>query len=227
VLSGAFGALFTFALLRGISLEAIASILVAAGTLGLAYFTWQSVARTSDVIAGEDRRHQQGLAPLLTIEAGATQRRVGDGAETGIRVSNIGYGLALNVVITLEGVLRYTAFRMFEATEANKLRFAGKFDPNTRSNKDGKSWLNVEEPQSEIFIRHIAISALEADGSYFQHERDFFERVYNSPVALYSVAEAKYEDMFGNKYATKYLDEELDRYEWEQPKHLRIPNPNR
>jgi hypothetical protein len=89
VVSGVVGAFVTFALVRGISLEAFASILVATGTFALAYFTWRSVARTNDVIAGEDRRHQQGLAPLLIIEAGATQRPVGDDAETGIRVAGL------------------------------------------------------------------------------------------------------------------------------------------
>lgn len=223
--SGAIGACFTFALLRGISLEAFGSILVAAGTLALAYFTWRSVARTGDVIAGEDRRHQQGLAPLLVIEANATQRPVGDGAETGIRISNIGYGLALNIEVKLEGILHYSAFRTFEDTEENKERFAGKFDPAARSVIDGKNHLNVTERESQTFDRNISISALEASGYYFQHEREFFDLVYSSPVVLYKTAMATYEDMFGNTYVTKYVDEELGRYEWRQPRHLRIPNP--
>jgi hypothetical protein len=115
---------------------------------------------------------------------------------------------------------------MYEDTEEHKQRFAGKFDPGARGVKDGKNYINVTERESMPFDRRIVISALEAGGSYFQHEREFFDRHYNSPVALYSVAVAKYEDMFGNNYATNYLDEELDRYEWHQPKHLRIPNPD-
>ena len=225
VLSGVMGASVTFALIRGISLEAVASVLVAAGTFVLAYFTWQSVTRTNDVIAAEDRRHQQGLAPLLVIEASATQRTVGSGAETGIRVTNIGYGLALNIVVTLQGTFWHDTFSTHEDTEENKLRFAGKFDPQGRSVIDGKNYLNVTERESEPFDRHVSISAVEAGGGYFQHEPDFLDRVYSRPVALYRVGLAKYEDMFGNPYVTQYLDEELDHYDWHQPQHLRIPNP--
>jgi len=223
--SGVAGAFATSALIKGISLEAFASILVAAGTLGLAYFTWQSVARTSDVIAGEDRRHQQGLAPLLTIEAKAGQRPIAGGAETGIRVCNIGYGLALNSVVILEGTLHYSATRMVEDTEENREQFKGKFPPDINSVIDGKNYLNVVEREWKPFERRISISALDSGGSYFQHEQEFLGRVSSGPVVLYRVATACYDDMFGNHYLTRYLDEELDCYEWQQPGHLRIPNP--
>lgn len=219
--SGAVGASATFGLVRGLSLEALASILVAVGTFVLAYFTWQSISRTNDVIAGEDRRHQQSFAPLLVIEAQAAQRPVGDGAETGIRIYNIGYGLALNVGVVLRGTLSYSTTRQYDDTEENRQRFAGRFKGNAYTG----GGLSVAEEGSEPFHRHLLISAIEAGSSYFQHEQVFFDHVYGGPVVSYGEAVARYVDMFGNAYATKYADEELDRYEWHQPKHLRIPNP--
>jgi hypothetical protein len=131
----------------------------------------------------------------------------------------------LNVEVVLQGTFHYSVYRQYEDTEENKALYEGKFDPEKRSVVEGKDFLNVTERESEPFDRIIAISALEAEGSYFQHEQGFFDRVYGEPVVKYKVGIAKYEDMFGNKYATQYLDEELDRYEWHQPRHLRIPNP--
>jgi hypothetical protein len=207
----------------GISLEVLASILVAIGTFVLAYFTWQSVSRTGDVIAGEDRRHQQSLAPLLIIEAQAGQRPLNGGAETGIHVYNIGYGLALKVRVTLEGTLHYAITRGVEDTDENRQLYAGKFEADRSDVIPTR--LIVTEHESEAFERHLSISAIEADSSHFQHEQVFFDHVYGQPVVSYEVATAEYEDMFGNSYTTKYLDEELDTYEWIQPKHLRIPIP--
>jgi hypothetical protein len=224
IMSGLVGACLVVALTTRISLEALASILVAIGTFVLAYFTWRSVSRTGDVIAGEDRRHQQSLAPLLIIEAQAAQRPVNGGAETGIHVYNTGYGLALKVKVTLEGTLHYWDTRGVDDTEENRRLYAGKFKVDQAILMPQK--LIVTEHGSEPFERHLSISAIEADSSHFQHEQVFFDRVYGEPVVHYEVATAEYEDMFGNSYTTKYLDEELDAYEWIQPKHLRIPTPD-
>lgn len=43
IVSGAVGASLTFALVRGLKVEAAAGILVAVATFVLAYFTWQSL----------------------------------------------------------------------------------------------------------------------------------------------------------------------------------------
>ena len=223
LLSGVVGAAATFGLVKGLSLESLASILVAAGTFVLAYFTWQSVARTGDVIAGEDRRHQQGLAPLLTVQAKDRPDPLG-ASFTGFRVSNIGYGLAFNIEVNLDAVMDYDELVTVADTDENKEQFAGKFDPANRSVMDLKSYLNVTQHKSKRINRDIVISAMEAKGFYFQIE-DEFDGAYNNRHVVYNVALASYQDMFGNHYATKYLDKELDRYEWQQPRHLRIPNP--
>lgn len=155
------GSFLTFALYRGVSLEALASILVAVGTGVLAYFTWQSVSRTSDVIAGEDRRHQQSLAPLFIVKAQATQRIVTEGAaETGIRVYNIGYGIATNIEMALEGTLHYTKTHSVTDSEENRRLYSDRFTPNPSYSVP--QTLLVNESASEPFERRLSISALEA-----------------------------------------------------------------
>jgi hypothetical protein len=161
------------------------------------------------VIAGEDRRHQQSLAPLLTIEAQATQRRVGDGAETGYRVCNIGYGLALNVRATLRGTLTFTKHYAVDATEENKQKYDSLFDPAARGWDGAKELLNIAERTSEPLDISLTISALEADRCFFRHEQRFLDAVRGAPVADYALAVAEYQDMFGNEYRTEYRDERL------------------
>lgn len=226
VVSGIIGASIVLMRFSAISPEAFASFLVAAGTLALAYFTALSVVRTNDVIAAEDRRHQQSLAPLLTVQADAQAHQVEGGRyEVGIWIKNIGYGVALNIEVTLEAVVEYSVYPLVEDTNENRALFEGKFKPFENSVINGKSYLNLTKRESEAFDRSITISALPVGTNHFQYEQEFADRQSGKAAVRYSLAVASYYDMFGNKYSTKYLDEELARYDWHQPKHLRIPNP--
>jgi hypothetical protein len=70
------GAVVTFCLMRFLAVHrfpsevvgAAASIFVAAGTLSLAYFTWQSVIKTSEVIANENSNHDKAIENDRALE---------------------------------------------------------------------------------------------------------------------------------------------------------------
>jgi hypothetical protein len=83
----------------GISIGTAANIGVAAGTMAVAYFTWESLAKTSEVIKGEDRRHQQSYAPALVVASLGGSA----GAEWTLALQNRGIGPAKNISIHLDG----------------------------------------------------------------------------------------------------------------------------
>ncbi len=72
---------------------------MATETKNLATETLASVNFGRDAIAGEDRRHQQQYAPLVALEV--SDADAGGGIELVAR--NLGFGLALNTMIFLEG----------------------------------------------------------------------------------------------------------------------------
>lgn len=96
-------ALFLSATAHGhwkVGLGDLSSMWVAAGTLALAGMTWWSVSRTNAVISGEDRRHQQGFAPLLVLKTQSERLTLPQGASFPIQrtvIVNEGIGLALRV----------------------------------------------------------------------------------------------------------------------------------
>jgi hypothetical protein len=75
-------------------------VAVAAGTLALAIVTVASVLETRAVIRGEDRRHQQGYAPFLTL---GDHFNTGADYENGYTLWNKGDGIALNVSFQVRG----------------------------------------------------------------------------------------------------------------------------
>ena len=68
VASGLIGGLLTYAFYRGIAPETCASLLVAAGTLYLAYWTRQSVAKTQEIISNDDN-HQRTSVTIDLMKA--------------------------------------------------------------------------------------------------------------------------------------------------------------
>lgn len=222
--TAAFGAAGTYALLSGISLEAFASVLVAVGTFALAFYTWKSVSRTGQVIAGEDRRHQQSLAPLVLIYPSAVQEHPsGLGAVNGYRIHNIGYGLALNVQAEVVGALTQDHYERYEDTPENLARYDGYYDPANRSNIGDKTFINVGTRPTRRIFRELAVSAIAPSASLFYPDEDLAQAVSLHPAAVYELGRIRYQDMFGNDYATEYLDASLDTYKWVQPTHLRLP----
>lgn len=91
-------------------LDVVANLAVAAGTIGLAYFTWESVSSTKTVLAAEDRRHQVGFAPLVVCN---DVRAVG--VEVHADLQNVGTGMARNVAVYIPGVWFSNQLNMYVA----------------------------------------------------------------------------------------------------------------
>jgi hypothetical protein len=94
------GAAIVIAGRYGISIDTVASLGVAAGTMALAYFTWESLTKTNEVIKGEDRRHQQGYAPALVVATLSGSA----GAQWEMSLQNKGLGPAKNIRVSFDGV---------------------------------------------------------------------------------------------------------------------------
>jgi hypothetical protein len=88
-------------------LDVVANLAVAAGTIGLAYFTWESVRGTKDVIAGEDRRHQIGFAPLLFVDSVSP---LPGSAKFAMKIMNNGLGFVQSGNFTVVGEFRTSQF---------------------------------------------------------------------------------------------------------------------
>jgi hypothetical protein len=74
--------------------SAICTGLLAIGTFVLAAFSYFSVRAAVSQAAGEDKRQEKSLAPLLTIEP-----RMRDDKIAGLRIRNVGIGPAQNLVL--------------------------------------------------------------------------------------------------------------------------------
>jgi hypothetical protein len=86
--------------------EAKASVWVAIGTLALAAVTAWSVYQTRSIIGAEDRRHQQGFAPLLVFD--------GHHIVAGnlfYLIKNVGMGMAIGVMVRTEGTFYSSEFQ--------------------------------------------------------------------------------------------------------------------
>jgi hypothetical protein len=66
--SGFIGAVVVYALYHGLAVETLASLLVAAGTLYLAFWTRQSVAKTQEIVSNDDN-HQRTSVTIDLIKS--------------------------------------------------------------------------------------------------------------------------------------------------------------
>jgi hypothetical protein len=220
---GASLAFLIFDLFRGLSIEAAANVLVALGTFALAYFTYQSIRRTSDVISGEDRRQQQSLAPLLELEQYAVEQFKPPDPKTryGFRISNIGFGLALNVELVISGRLQINENEAVPITDQNRMdrRYSGL---STQIGGDQGPCFLVPHKVAAPYEASATISAIAPNGSTFQEDSAIANSWDYRDDAVFKCV-ISYEDMFGNPYKTAYLDPKLISYTWEQPEHFRLP----
>jgi len=181
--------------------------IVGLGTLGLAGITLFNVRQTRDVIAAEDRRHQQGLAPMLGLEL--VQESLEDEREYGFLIYNVhNYGMGIALKINL--VLRHS--------------YDTRVTEKPRTDDDEGESSHVDERLE------FAISALAPNITYevarIPWNVDYleFEQYPTSDVAV-PYARMTYYDMFGNQYATHYTDERLGEYDWERPSRLGFAQP--
>ena len=170
--------------------------LVAYGTLALAVVTVASVLETQTVIRGEDRRHQQGFAPLLLLKFDKK-----DGAFKFI-VSNVGLGIALKVLVLVTGE--------FEPTQHISAGTGGVFQERP----------NIEIPDGS---RTHHLGALPMGGEapvWVPGWQTDYGKINVTDARL------EYSDMFGNEYVTAYRSctRDPNDFRWERPAALRFRN---
>ncbi len=170
-----------------------ANIWVAIGTLALAFITWWSLSQTKAVIAAEDRRHQQAFAPLLLL----TPPVLSNGRFRS-NVYNGGYGLALRVLVMIEGEFSSTELVNMPPTMALQNL------PTIAMREDGK-------------VHHIGVVAKDE-----RPEMSFPQPDTRYSIVLLTRVEIEYADMFGNEYKTTYRTFTLNPndFKWTQPAHL-------
>lgn len=191
------------------------NVAVAIGTLALAGVTWWNVRQTSAVIASEDRRHQQGFAPLVELD------EPGSAFDGAFSVRNIGYGLALNVSINIDGKLTFESPYEVEVPdeEADEILRAG----GVITNSGGKCYKTLRKQDTERFYVGYLLSALKSDATPAPLSYDRIRELhYWKPKIEYDRVTLTYQDMFGNEYATIYETDSLQYYSWQQPRHLAI-----
>ncbi|MHB1550633.1 MAG: hypothetical protein ACYCX6_05510 [Vulcanimicrobiaceae bacterium] len=183
--------------LHNFSLEVGANLGVALGTIALAFFTWESVRKTNAVIASEDRRHQQGFAPLLVAQD------VPGSGSVRITLANLGMGMARNIAVYVIGTHSGSNFKQGVVPMTN-------WEPIAGGVREG---LFSVIPQPPIALSKLQDAPLEetlGPGNK-QYDRFIAKQVFLA-----------YEDMFGNHYSTTYDDFETDKsFEWVQPDNLR------
>jgi hypothetical protein len=178
----------------GLSADGKVNVWVAVGTVALAFITWLSLSQTRDVLAAEDRRHQQGFAPLLVLE----RLRV-DGDRVHADVRNQGLGLAIRVAVTIDGHL--TSTLLVNAPPAGALQ------PLPMVGISGATRTH------EISVVAKACAA----GLWFAVPATY-DGVELNRVRI------EYADMFGNGYATTYgaFSSNVNEMTWTPPDHLAV-----
>lgn len=193
------GASAVFALFeRSVTVEALTNVTVAIGTLALAYFTWQSVSKTNDVIRGEDRRHQQQYAPLVIMRSQTIEN-----GKLKFFTDNIGMGMARNVVIS-----------------ANIDWTSSEFQSGIAPLTPYPPIQNIAVPQQQLDV----IPTRPADIAHLNVPMIDVPQHYNG-YRIHRV-EFAYTDMFGNSYKTTYEDWHANqRFTWDQPAPLTPATP--
>jgi heme exporter protein D len=182
---------------------------VAIGTLALAVVTVVSLFQTRAVISGEDRRQQQGFAPLLTL---GDHFNSNEEYQPGYTLYNIGKGVALQISVRVTGEATTTTYDLppgatfFPTEEERKAFFKQREVTKTTEVDDSYDCSALTDGGSTFFVQQFFV--------------DSFPIITN---IQYSKCSILYSDMFGNHYSTVYDDDRLGKYRWIQPKNLRIP----
>jgi hypothetical protein len=208
-------------LVNGFTPEALANVAVALATFALAVFTYQSVRSNKTLISAEDRRQQQSLAPLVTLQLYARDYRAnGDVGPVGLELTNIGFGLVLKVNVTLEGWIFVTEWRDVKNVEENVIIGVTR---RTAYDEKGHSILQAPAKAPKSYKKDYRFSAIAPDERKPQADGDLAASWDCRNEVKMELAELEYEDMFGNKYQTIYHGPDLSSYDWIQPAHLNLP----
>jgi hypothetical protein len=175
-------------------IEARINFWVAVGTIALALVTTFSLFVTNAVVSAEDRRHQQGLAPVVTLSA--IRGYYNDDVRNprtleGFAVSNVGLGPAL--LVTIEATLETAPSPFNESSSERFVAHVSALPSGANQNVINETWrFDEDEPPPYPRLEGLC----------------------------YMNVQLSYTDIFGNSYKTIYLDEHLSQYHWDPPNSL-------
>jgi hypothetical protein len=216
-------------------------MMVGVGTLALAAATFWNIRQTNAVIAGEERRFQVSEYPLVTLSRNAVN----------IDVMNIGKGIALNIDVALEITDDHpyeektdltswaevdAALAKPELSLAYYELLASPMGFRTRFPRDLfiSTYRGTAPAPAVTFPIQIVVPKLRSDtykASYYNSsltgpngEDSFTDEIKTqfSNAETIKVIQCTYNDMFGNQYGTKYIDDRLERYIWIRPRNLSL-----
>jgi len=213
----------------------IVDAMVGLGTLALAVVTTYNVLQTRDVISAEDRRHQQGFAPLIVIAQRKTRMRNGDSGfilqpdGTGYTVSNVGAGIATSITIEIHKVLdtsRNKVVRRDDPTLSTEQAAHPNAKPLVIEGDLRGVYFWVEESVEAAAYRQF--SAIPARSKSEIIELDADELLLLDRVKQIRLR-ATYYDQFGNEYRTDYMPTsgEPEEFFWVRPETLYGPTQGR
>jgi hypothetical protein len=222
---------------------------VAAGTLAMARTTWmslvktdESMAQTKNVLAAEERRHQQSFAPIIEL----TTNNDTDADFIKFNIQNIGKGVALNIAIEGDIRIDYIKYHYPQLADnfipqveehiehlrkksyhASEYRVPG-IGLVTKKH-DGYYLQTVLEKKPDYMKTTINMPSLREDAKKMEVascRRDLERERHEANADIYAYYRIKifYHDIFGNKYQTVYDGTDLRRYVWKTPDHLKFDN---
>jgi hypothetical protein len=178
---------------------AAGTLLLAAGTILLAWYTSRSVEITAHVLRDEQVRHQQGFAPLVVFTLTTPLL-------AGVYLSNLGKGLALNV------------------TARFSIEFHPMIDPPQGSTFSPEEYGGPEPSVStlkESYDFTVFVSVVIDEKSARARVLDEGLKKLRVLHPVFKSAVIEYYDMFGNRYETRYAPGSSTSFEWKPPPNLR------
>jgi hypothetical protein len=202
---------------KAVSVEALANIAVAVGTFVLAFFTWRSTDETSQIIAADERRHQQGFVPIVRVLAAVyvdagVQRLFVHGV-------NCGAGAALDISFHFTG----EALLLFN--------YQGK-QPVLGLSGISEKQEKITVPIDDDFDLPLLASGDE-NLPMFSTKRvgPLYDMVQSNAIITYAGIQSfhcesavlNYTDLFGNAYRLEYTDFANMQFNFVIPERLKAP----
>jgi hypothetical protein len=222
---GVVGALTTFALLRGISHEAAASILVAAGTFALAFYTAKSVTETKQIVEGDDLRFRQSRMPMVRLERTPTNA-MDTKRNPGFQVilQNDGDGPARDVTVKLSASVTFE-WDMHSEEVTEKMKQDGAvFIDSVETLRPGDAATVETDASWQTASSYISAKGIAATFVQYPNVQLPVGATNNRVDVKISGVRVKYTDIFGARFETHYSVEagieDPRSFKWVTPERL-------
>lgn len=207
----------------------IAGLAVALATLVLAYFAKRTIDINKQLIGGEDRRHQQSLAPLVEFSCFYDSRFK---TIRYFELFNNGTGIALNLEVKIN-IMAKVSKTLLTPLTPEEIALSNDISSLPSIMKGGsiskspegifRATLEPGEPHIHFDLAH---PSLLPNGTSIQIGADEFES-YREEKKIFEIEDLKfqitisYTDVFNNPYKTIYEGPDLKKYIRIIPKYLR------